>query len=310
MTVLAYLDLPFAQHALLAATIVAISCGLIGPFVVNRGMAFAVHGTSELAFTGAAAALLLGINPLYGALVGSVIVALGIGLLGARERERDATIGILLAFGLGLGVLLLSFYQGFASAATSILFGNIFGVSQTQLITLLWLGILSSIAVATMYHPLLFASVDPEVAKARGVPVTQLGLIFLVILAITVTSAAQVVGTLLVLSLAITPAAAAQRLSVKPSTVTWLSIGFALLAADGGILLSLGSGTLKPSVGVAGLSFLIYVVARLVGHIVRDQRSERDQPYRSLLHRLLGLEPTETEPPANIHDHQPPDRTY
>lgn len=301
-----YLDLPFAQNALLAATIIAISCGLIGPFVVNRGMAFAVHGTSELAFTGAAAALLLGSSPLYGALVGSIIVALGIGLLGARERERDATIGILLAFGLGLGALLLSFYQGFASAATNILFGNIFGVSTSQLVTLLTLGLITSGALALLYRPLLFASVDPDVAQARGVPVKVLGIAFLIILAVTVTSAAQIVGTLLVLSLAITPAAAAQRLSARPLTVTILSIIFALMAADGGILLSLASGTIKPSVLVATISFVIYVLARLVGHIIRDARGHRlhGKRQRSLLHQVLGTDEAEETPSDNGDHHE------
>lgn len=301
-----YLSLPFAQHALLAATIVAVCCGLIGPFVLSRGLAFAVHGTSELAFTGAAAALLLGINPLIGALLGSVVVALGIGLLGTRERERDATIGILLAFGLGLGVLLLGFYRGFATAATNILFGNIFGVSVDQLVVLLVLGLLVAATIAVTYRPLLFASVDPQVASARGVPVGRLGLLFLLILAITVTSAAQIVGTLLVLSLAITPAAAAGRLSAKPVTVTLLSVAFALVAADGGILISLASGSIKPSVVVAGLSFGIYVIARAVGHVIADQRSLRLRSARSgsLLHRLLGLENADSEPAPSLHDHE------
>src|SRR5476649_1052845 len=132
-----YITQPFAQHALLAAGLVAIINGLIGPFVISRGMAFAVHGTSELAFTGAAAGLLLGGNPVAGALVGSLVVAGVIGTLGVREHERDSTIGVVLAFGLGLGVLLLSFYRGFAAEATNILFGNIFGISLGQLVLLL-----------------------------------------------------------------------------------------------------------------------------------------------------------------------------
>jgi zinc/manganese transport system permease protein len=271
---LLYLSQPFAQHALFAASLVAISCGLIGPFVISRRMAFAVHGTSELAFTGAAAGLLIGGNPIAGALVGSLVVASVIGLLGVREHERDSSIGVILAFGLGLGVLLLSFYRGFATEATNILFGNIFGVSNGQLLALLVIAI-GVIGVMTfIYRPLMFASVDPEVALARGVAVRGLGIVFLFVLALTVTAAAQVVGTLLVLSLAITPAAAAQRLSAKPEVVTLLSVLFALIASDGGIMASLALNTVKPSVLVTSTSFFIYIAARVVGGRLRSRRVE------------------------------------
>jgi zinc/manganese transport system permease protein len=258
-----YLDQPFAQHALIAGALVAVTCGLIGPFVVTRGMAFAVHGTSELAFTGAAGGLLLANNALAGALVGSVVFAVTIGLLGVRERERDSTIGVVLAFGLGLGVFFLSRYHGFATAATNILFGNIFGVSNNQLLGLVLIGLAVVAVMLPLYRPLLFASVDPELAQARGVGVRALGIVFLLVLAFTVTEAAQVVGTLLVLSLAITPAAAAQRCSANPLTVTVLSIGFAFVAAVGGILASLASTTVKPTVFVTTFSFAIYVIARM-----------------------------------------------
>jgi len=268
-----YLSQPFALHALLAAILVAVSCGLIAPFVINRGMAFAVHGTSELAFTGAAAGLLINGNPVIGALVGALVVAGVIGLLGVRERERDSSIGVVLGFGLGLGVLLLSFYHGFATEATNILFGNIFGVSSGQLLLLLGIGAVVILSMMVLYRPLLFASVDPEVAVARGVPTRLLGIIFLFVLALTVTEAAQIVGTLLVLSLAITPAAAALRLSAKPATVTFLSICFALAAAVGGLVASLASNTIKPSVFVTSISFAIYIAARIVGSFTRPRRT-------------------------------------
>ena len=265
MTGVLYLSQPFAQHALVAGALVAVTCGLIGPFVVTRGMAFAVHGTSELAFTGAAAGLLVDNNPIGGALIGALVVAGVIGALGVRERERDSAIGVILAFGLGVGVLLLGYYHGYATAATNILFGNIFGVSDDQLLALVAIGVGVVAVMAVVYRPLLFASVDADVATARGVSVRRLGLVFLLVLALTVTAAAQVVGTLLVLSLAITPAAAAQRWSPNPLTVTGLSIVFALIAADGGILASLASTTVKPSVFVTSISFGIYLVSRLLG---------------------------------------------
>lgn len=273
ITLITYLHQPFAVHALLAATLTAISCGFIGQFVVTRGMSFAVHGTSELAFTGAAAGLLLWNNPVAGAFLGAIIVAALIGLLGSRERERDSTIGVILAFGLGLGILLLSYYHGFTSEATNILFGNIFGVSGVQLVALLVIGVASIVIMLTIYRPLLFASVDPDVALARGVPVKLLGLVFLYVLALTVTAAAQIVGTLLVLSLAITPAAAAQRVSAEPRTITLVSIIFALIAADGGIILSLINTNIKPSVLVTSLSFAIYLIARALGPRLLNKRA-------------------------------------
>ncbi|HLZ15371.1 MAG TPA: metal ABC transporter permease [Candidatus Saccharimonadales bacterium] len=264
-TLVTYLAQPFVQHALLAATLVALACGLIGSFVVMRGMAFAVHGTSELAFTGAAGGLVVAGNPVAGAFAGAIIVAALIGTLGNRERERDASIGVILAFGLAVGVLLLSFYHGFAAEATNILFGYIFGVSTGQLVTLTIVGLLTGGAMLFMYRPLLFASVDPEVARAKGVPVRLLGLLFLFILALTVTAAAQIVGTLLVLSLAITPAAAATRLSASPLKVTALSVLFAVVASDGGLLVSLAFDRIKASVCIASCSFVIYLLARLMG---------------------------------------------
>lgn len=274
MNLYLYLHQAFAQHALLAGGLVAVACGLIGPFVISRSMSFAVHGTSELAFTGAAAGLLLSGNPVAGAYVGSLVVAGVLGTLGVKERERDSTIGVILAFGLGLGVLFLGYYHGFATQATNILFGNIFGVSSDQLLLLLAICTAALLTMFVIYRPLLFASVDAEVARAKGVPVQLLGVIFLFVLALTVTSAAQVVGTLLVLSLAITPAAAAQRLATRPLTVTLLSITFALIASLGGILASLVSGTVKPSIFVTTISFALYVFARIVGsHPQRKSRA-------------------------------------
>jgi zinc/manganese transport system permease protein len=260
-----YLQFPFAQHSLEAAFLVAVSCGLIGPFVITRTMAFAVHGTSELAFTGAVAGLLVANNALVGALVGALVVAALIGLLGQRASERDSTIGVILAAGLGLGVFLLGYYHGYASEALNILFGNIFGVSSGQILLLGVIAVVVAVVLAVMWRPLQFASIDPDVARARGVRTGVLGIVFLFVLAVTVTEAAQIVGTLLVLSLAITPAAAAQRLSVNPVAVTALSVVIAVVAADGGLLLSFQFPTVKPSVLIVALSFAFYVVARLVG---------------------------------------------
>jgi zinc/manganese transport system permease protein len=277
-----YLALPFAQHALVAGTLIALICGVLSPFVLIRQMAFAVHGAAELSFTGAAAGLVLLGDPVIGALCGSVVVAGLIGSLGDRPRERDSAIGVVLAGGLGLGILLLSQYQGFASAATSILFGDIFAISAGQIWLLVVLALVVLAGLSLLYRPLLFASVDPELAEASGVPTRLLGVAFLLLLAVTVTEAAQVVGTLLVLSLAIIPGAAAQRVASAPLAATAISVGIALVATDGGLLLALNGTTVPPTVFVTGISVSAYVVARLVGPRLRARRGRRLEAARQL----------------------------
>lgn len=276
-----YLQLPFAQHALIAATLIGIIAGLIGPFVASRDMAFAVHGTAELSFTGAAAGLLIAGDAVAGALIGSLFVATAIGLLGERPRERNSAIGVILAAGLGLGVLLLSFYKGFATEATNILFGQIFGVSTHDIVTLSIIAVGVLIVMGLIHRPLQFASIDPEVAIARGVNTRAVGLVFVFALALTVTEASQIVGTLLVLSLVITPAAAARHFSANPRKVTILAIAFAVIAADGGLLASLQFSAIKASVFISGFSLLIYLIARLV----KILRSGRATGPRTLLPR-------------------------
>ena len=261
-----YLQLPQVQHALIATTLIAIISGLIGPLVITRRAAFAVHGVAELTLTGAAAGLLWLDNLVLGALLGSLVVATAIGLLGVRENERDSAIGVTLAFGLGVGVLLLTRLPGsFARQATNILFGQILGVSSGQLVLLFVVAIGVLVAMLVLYRPLLFASVDPDVAAARGVPVRLVGLAFMFVLALTVTEAAQIVGTVLVLSVVITPAAAAHRLSARPAVVIGFAIAIALLASDGGLLLSLNYGHVPASVFITSVSFGLYLIARLVG---------------------------------------------
>ena len=217
-----------------------------------------------------------------GALSGSVVVAGLIGSLGERPRERDSAIGVVLAGGLGLGILLLSQYQGFASAATSILFGDIFAISADQIWLLVVLALVVLVGLGLIYRPLLFASVDPELAEASGVATRLLGIAFLLLLAVTVTEAAQVVGTLLVLSLAIIPGAAAQRVATAPLAATAVSVGVALLATDGGLLLALNGTTVPPTVFVTGISVGAYVVARVVGPRLRARRSRRLDAARGL----------------------------
>jgi zinc/manganese transport system permease protein len=239
-------------------------------------------------------------DPLLGALLGSVVVATAIGLLGSAERERNSAIGVILAFGLGVGVYLLSLYKGFATAATNILFGQIFGVSpgQITLLTAIAIGVL--IAMALLYRPLLFASVDPELAAARGVRTRLVGLLFVYVLSLTVTEAAQVVGTLLVLSLAITPAAAASRLSARTPVVISISIAFALIAADGGLLLSLVHSDVKASVFISAISFAFYLLARGAAKFVLPAFSTRRRAVRSSA--VLGEAPADDRATGSAPD--------
>jgi zinc/manganese transport system permease protein len=253
----------FVHNALLAGGIVSVVSGAIGWFVVTRGASFAVHAISELGFTGAAGALVLGVDAVAGMIVGSLAVGLVLGLLSLRGRERDSAIGAVLAFGLGVGVLFLSLYQGYATEATNLLFGSIVGVSGRQVLELTIVTVIVLAGLAGLYRPLLFASVDPEGAEARGVPLRALSVAIFLLLALTTAEAIQVVGVLLVLTLVITPAAAAQRLTVRPGLALVLGVVIAVVSTEGGILLSLAQPW-PTSFFISAISFAFYVAARLV----------------------------------------------
>jgi zinc/manganese transport system permease protein len=265
----------FVQNALVAGALVAVVAGVVGPFVVVRNMTFAVHGIAELGFTGAAGALLVGIDPILGLMAGSIAVAGLIGGLAVRGRERDAAIGVVLAFGLGLGVLFITLYDRYATGAFSLLFGTITGVSRQQLLLLAGCGAAVLLGMAAIYRPLLFASVDPDVAEAGGVPVRVLSVVFLILMAIAEAEAIQVVGVLLVLALMVAPAAAASRLTSHPGTTVLVSVAIALLAAVGGILLALVT-PYPVSVYTTTISFAAYVLARTFGPRIRTARLVHD----------------------------------
>ncbi|AHH93787.1 metal ABC transporter permease [Kutzneria viridogrisea] len=266
----------FVQTALIAAAVLGLVAGVLGPLIVTRNMAFSVHGTSELAFTGGAAALLAGFNIGYGSLVGAIAAAVVLGLLTRKTSEHDSVIGAVLSFGLGLGVLLLSFYGGNSTNKFGLLIGQIVGVDSTSLVLLTSSAIAVLVVLAVIYRPLLFASVDGEVAAARGVPIRLLSPVFAVLVGVVTALGVQTVGSLLVLSLMITPAAAACRVTASPLLATVLSVVFAEVAVLGGIVLSLEPG--KPvSAFVTALSFLIYLVCRAVG-AVRQRRIGSRRP--------------------------------
>ncbi len=256
--------LGLVQNSIIAAAVLGIVGGLIGVFVMQRDMAFAVHGISELSFAGAAAALLLGINVVAGSIVGSLIAAALIGVLGAKARDRNSIIGVLMPFGLGLGILFLALYPGRSGNKFGLLTGQIISVDLPQLGLLLGISIVVLVALFIVWRPLTFDSLDPEVASARGVPGRALSIVFMTLLGLTVAVSVQIIGALLVLALLVTPAAAALRVSSSPVLVPVLSMIFGFVSAVGGILLALG-GSLPISPYITTISFAIYVVCRIIG---------------------------------------------
>ncbi|CAN5361570.1 metal ABC transporter permease [soil metagenome] len=256
--------LALVQNSIIAAAILGIVGGLIGVFVMQRDMAFAVHGISELSFAGAAGALLLGANVVAGSLVGSLIAAAIIGLLGSRARDRNSIIGVLMPFGLGLGILFLALYPGRSGNKFGLLTGQIISVNLPQLGLLIGISIVVLAVLLVVWRPLMFDSLDPEVAAARGVPSRTLSFLFMVLLGLTVAVSVQIIGALLVLALLVTPAAAALRVSASPILVPVLAMMFGFVSAVGGVLLALG-GSLPISPYITTISFLIYIVCRIIG---------------------------------------------
>lgn len=251
------------QASIVAAAVLGIVGGLVSVFVMQRELAFAVHAISELSFAGAAAALLLGVNVVGGSVAGSLVAATIIGLLGARARDRSSIIGVLMPFGLGLGILFLALYPGRSATKFSLLTGQIVTVDFDQLGALVGICVLVLAVLLTIWRPLSFDSLDPEVAATRGVPGRALGLLFMALLGLTVAVSVQIIGALLVLALLVTPAAAALRMSASPMVVPVLSMAFGLISAVGGILLAV-AGSLPISPYITSISFAIYLVCRLV----------------------------------------------
>lgn len=251
------------SQSIIAGAILGVIGGFVGLFVMLRRHAFAVHAVAEMSFAGAALFLLLGYNVVTGSLVGSIISALLIALMGARAHENDSIIGALMPFGLGLGILFLSLYSGRAANKFSLLTGQIVSVDSAQLTSMIIGGVVIIAALAIMWRPLMFASLDPVVASAKGVPLKALSIAFMIVLGIATALSVQVVGSLLVLALLITPAAAALQITASPLRALILSVLFAEIAMVGGILLAL-AGSLPISPYVTTLSFFIFVVCRLV----------------------------------------------
>ena len=255
--------IPLVQNSLIAGLLLGIMGGLIGVFVMTRDMSFAVHGISELSFAGAALALLFGLNIALGATLGSIVAAVIIAIMGSRAKDRNSMIAVLMPFGLGIGILALALYEGRAANKFGLLTGQIIAVDDPQVFWLIATSLVVVSALLVIWRPLYFASLDLEVAEARAVPTKTLGIVFMLLLAFAVAASVQVVGALLVMTLLVTPAAAALRLTSSPVLVPVLSVIFAVVSVVGGILLALGGG-LPISPYVTTLSFAIYLVARAI----------------------------------------------
>jgi zinc/manganese transport system permease protein len=255
--------LPLVTNSIIAGALLALIGGLVGVFVMTRELSFAVHGIAELSFAGAAVFLLVGLDVVYGSVFGSLIAAAIIAFLGDRAKDRNSIVAVLMPFGLGIGILALSLYPGRAANKFGLLTGQIVAVDDPKLASMVVMTVIVLISMLLIWRPLSFASLDAEVAAARGVRVKLLGVVFVILLGIAVAAAVQVVGALLVLALLVTPAAAALRLSSSALWVPILSVLFAMISMIGGILLALG-GTLPISPYVTTISFLIYIIARVI----------------------------------------------
>jgi zinc/manganese transport system permease protein len=268
----------FMVHAFEAGTIVAVVAGSIGYFVVLRSSSFAAHALSHIGFAGATGAVVLGLNPIFGLLAFTLGSGTAIGALGNRLRGRDVTIGIVLAWTLGLGVLFISLYTGYATEAYALLFGEILGISSNDVVVTIVAGVITIAALVAIYRPLLFASVDEELAGAKGVPVTTLSIAFMAILAVAVTEAVQVVGVLLIFALIVTPAAIAVRFTSRPSVAIGIGIMLALLFTWLGLAIAYYSPH-PVSFFITSLAFFTYVGVRL------------SEPLRTRLRRRFALAP-------------------
>jgi len=252
----------YMQNAFATGTIVAVVSGLIGFFVVLRGASFMAHSLAHVGFAGAAGAVLLGVEPLWGLLAFTVGGATGMGLLGARDHDRDAATALLLVAALGIGALFLTLNTSYATAAFSLLFGTIVGIDRAQVWTTLACGVACLAGLALLYRPLLFASVSPELAAARGVPVRRLTALFLLVVGVAAAVTVPVAGTLLIWSLMINPPAAAMRLARRPATALPLAVGLGVLATWAGITLAYATGW---PVGffITAIMTVLYVASRL-----------------------------------------------
>jgi len=269
----------FMQHAFDGGTIVDLSAGVIGYFVVLRGLSFAAHALSHIGFAGATGAVLLGAAPIVGLLAFTMSAGAVMGALGQRLRGRDVTIGLVMAWSLGLGLLFTALYRGSAQLAIGILFGQIFGITSTDVVVTFVAGAVTVLLVLAVYSPLLFATRDDELAAAKGVPVRGLSIAFMVVLAVAVSEAVQVVGVLLIFALIVAPAAIAERFTTRPSRGVVLAAILAVFFTWAGLTIAY---YLPYPVGffITTIAFWSYILARVASAVVARRAAGRLRPWR------------------------------
>jgi zinc/manganese transport system permease protein len=255
----------FVLRAFAASGIVAIVAGTVGYFLVLRGQTFAGHALSHIGFAGATGGALIGVSPLAGLIVFVVAAGAGIGVLGDRFSGRDVTIGMVLSISLGFGLLFLSLTTGHATAATTLLFGNVLAVTPPMLATLALLGVVTLAGLGWISRPLVFATLQPELAEARGVSLRTVGTLFLALVALATAQSIQIVGVLLVFTLMVGPPAAAQLLTRRLGTGVALSAGLALAQAWLGIVVAFYTDW-PTSFWITALSALVYAGAIALAH--------------------------------------------
>ncbi len=277
----ATLTSPFMRDALLGGTIVALAAGLIGYFVVVRNTAFAAHALAEIGLPGATGAVLVGLPVAFGLGVFCVGGALVIGALGKRAAERDVATGTVLAMAIGLALFFNSLATTGSSTLTNILFGNLLAISHAQLATFAGLLILLALSIGLIYRPLLFASINFQVAEAKGVPVRALSVIFMALLGLAVTMAVQAVGTLLLFALVVTPAATAIMLTARPAFAMLISTVISTVSVWVGLGLS-AMFDLPPSFVIVAIACTAWFLVRVANHRVRpsarESRTDADHP--------------------------------
>ena len=264
---------PFIVNALLTGSAVAVAAAASGYFMVCRRATFAGHALPNIGFAGAAGAVLFGIEPVYGLFAMTILAAVAIGVFARDLRDRDVTVGVIMTFALGLGFLFLALYSGYAQRVYGILFGSILGISaQASRITAI-AAAGSLVGLVILYRPLLFSTFDPELAAARGVSVSLLSVLFLVILAVIASLAVQVMGALLLFTLLVGPAATATRIVRSPPAAIALSIALGLAYVLLGTMVAAANGTVPVSFCIASISFLVYLPVRLF--LIPGRRSSR-----------------------------------
>jgi zinc/manganese transport system permease protein len=278
-------DHPFLRYAFLAGTAISLASGLVGYFVVLRGQVFTGDALSHVAVTGAFAALAGGADLLIGLYGACILVALVMAVLGVRGRADDTVIGSMFAWILGLGALFLTIYAASprgrdGTSGVNVLFGSIFGLSYSDAVVDSVVTACVAVCLVVIARPLLFASIDEAVARARRVPVRGLGLVFLALVGVTAAAATQAIGALLLLGLLAAPAGAAQRLTARPFVALWLSAAIAVLSVWVGLSVSYAASQIPPSFAIVAVATAVYLGASLATGVRAMSKRRSRVPHR------------------------------